>query len=297
MLQVIVSGLVIGSIYALIAQGYYITNITTGRINFGQGDFLMLGSLLGLTLATGALPGLRAEFGFQLPYWLNVALTLLALAACGLLLERVAVTPLRKYLSIGAIMGTIAVATMLRNLAILLWGRDVLRVPSPFGEGLVRFGGAAVSKHEIFVIVAALGAMALVYFFLKRTIVGKALMAVAHNRDAAYLMGIDVDRMTSLAFILSSMLAGLGGLLVGPITFSSAYLGAILGLKAFAAAIVGGLDDPLGILAGGLLLGVAEQAMGEWQTAYKDASAFVLILLILTFRPNGLFGRALKEKY
>lgn len=300
MLQAILSGIVIGSIYALIAQGYYITSITTGRINFGQGDFLMLGALTGLFLITGQLPGLKANLGLHLPWWAAALVTLAALALLGLVLERTAVTPLRRYLDIGAIMGTIAVAIMLRNAAILLWGRDVLTMPSPFGEGMIRIGDAGITRHEAFVVVAALGAMGLVYLFLKRTIVGKALMAVAHNRDAAFLMGIDADRMTSLAFILSSMLAGLGGLLIGPITYASAYLGAILGLKAFAAAIVGGLDNPAGILVGGLVLGVAEQLVSYLQSDlsnFKDAAAFVLILAVLAIRPSGLFGRALKEKY
>ena len=296
MLQALISGIVMGSIYALIAQGYYITSITTGRINFGQGDFLMMGSLFGLFFMTGSLPALRVSTGLGVNYFASLVLTLALLGLFGLILERVAVTPLRRYLAIGSIMGTIAVAIMLRNVAMLLWGRDVLPVPSPFGQKYLYFGAAGISVHEIFVIGASFLAMAGVYLFLKRTILGKAFMAVAHNRDAAALMGIDVDRTTSLAFILASMLAGLGGMLVGPITFASPYLGAILGLKAFAAAIVGGLEDPLGILVGGLLLGVAEQAVSLWNSAATDGVAFLLILLILAFRPTGLFGRALTEK-
>lgn len=296
MLQALISGLVMGSIYALIAQGYYITSITTGRINFGQGDFLMMGSLWGLFFITGRLPGLRLDLGFELPYFAALVLSVLLIGLFGLILERVAVTPLRRYLAIGSIMGTIAVAIMLRNVATLLWGRDVLPVPSPFGSKYLYFGAAGVSVHEIFVLITSLLAMGLVYLFLKRTILGKAFMAVAHNRDAAALMGIDVGRMTSLAFILASMLAGLGGMLVAPITFASPYLGAILGLKAFAAAIVGGLDDPLGILLGGMVLGIAEQLFSLWNSAAQDGVAFILILVILSFRPTGLLGRTLAEK-
>jgi branched-chain amino acid transport system permease protein len=295
-LQALISGIVMGSIYALIAQGYYITHITTGRINFGQGDFLMMGSLFGLFFMTGKLPAIRLSTSFGANYFVALILALALLGLFGLILERVAVTPLRRYLAIGSIMGTIAVAIMLRNVAMLLWGRDVLPVPSPFGQKYIYIGSAGISVHELFIIVASFLAMAGIYFFLKRTILGKAFMAVAHNRDAAALMGIDVDRTTSLAFILASMLAGLGGMLVAPITFASPYLGAILGLKAFSAAIVGGLEDPLGILVGGLLLGVGEQILSLWTSAAKDGVAFVLILLILAFRPTGLFGRALTEK-
>lgn len=296
MLQALISGLVMGSIYALIAQGYYITSITTGRINFGQGDFLMMGSLWGLFFMTGKLPALRVDAGFTLPYFAALVLSVALIGLFGLILERVAVTPLRRYLAIGAIMGTIAVAIMLRNLATLLWGRDVLPVPSPFGSTYVYLAGAGVSVHELFILAASLGAMALCYLFLKRTILGKAFLAVAHNRDAAALMGIDVDRTTSLAFILASMLAGLGGMLVAPVTFASPYLGAILGLKAFAAAIVGGLEDPFGILLGGMILGVGEQVFALWNSAAQDGVAFILILAILAFRPTGLLGRTLTEK-
>lgn len=296
MLQALLSGTVMGAVYALIAQGYYITSITTGRINFGQGDFLMMGSLIGLFFMTGKLPAFRFDGGFGLGYAGSLVLTLAVLGLFGLVLERVAVTPLRRYLAVGSIMGTIAVAIMLRNVAILLWGRDVLPVPSPFGSKYIYIGSAGISVHEVFVIVASFLAMAAMYLFLKRTIAGKAFMAVAHNRDAASLMGIDVSRMTSLAFILASMLAGLGGMLVGPLTFASPYLGAILGLKAFAAAIVGGLEDPFGILVGGLLLGIGEQVFSLWNSAAQDGVAFVAILLVLALRPRGLFGRALTEK-
>jgi branched-chain amino acid transport system permease protein len=255
-----------------------------------------MGSLWGAFFISGRLPGVRLNAGFELPYFVALILSVLLIGLFCLVLERVAVTPLRRYLAIGAIMGTIAVAIMLRNLATLLWGRDVLPVPSPFGSKYFYIGGAGVSAHELFVLLASLLAMELVYVFLKRTILGKAFMAVAHNRDAAALMGIDVDRMTSLAFILSSLLAGLGGMLVGPITFASPYLGAILGLKAFAAAIVGGLEDPLGILIGGIILGVGEQFFALWNSAAQDGVAFILILAILAFRPTGLFGRTLTEK-
>jgi branched-chain amino acid transport system permease protein len=296
MLQAVISGLVMGSIYALIAQGYYMTAITTGRINFGQGDFLMMGSMVGLFFLTGRLPGLMVDTGIQLPWFVSVLLSLAVIGLLGLLLERVAITPLRRMLSVGAIMGTIAVAIMLRNVAILLYGRDVLPVPSPFGSKYLYFAGVGVSAHELFVMLVSLAAMGALLFFLQRSLLGRALRAVAHNREAAALMGINVDRMTGLAFILASVLAALGGMLVTPITFASAYLGSILGLKAFAAAIVGGLEDPVGILVGGLLLGVAEQLFGRWNSALQDGAAFILILLILVLRPAGLFGRALREK-
>ncbi|HLO01734.1 MAG TPA: branched-chain amino acid ABC transporter permease [Symbiobacteriaceae bacterium] len=296
MLQAIISGLVMGSIYALIAQGYYITSITTGRINFGQGDFLMMGSMAGLFFLTGKLPGLLVDVGIKLPWFVSLLLALAVIGCLGYLLERIAVRPLRRMMAVGAIMGTIAVAIMLRNVAILLYGRDVLPVPSPFGTKYLHFLGAGVSAHEIFVIIISLLAMGGLWLFLQRSILGRALRAVAHNREAAALMGIDVDRMTSLAFVLASVLAGLGGMLVTPITFASAYLGSILGLKAFAAAIIGGLEDPAGILVGGILLGVAEQLFGRWNSAAQDAAAFVFILLILVVRPAGLFGRAVREK-
>jgi branched-chain amino acid transport system permease protein len=295
LLQAVVSGFILGSIYAIIAQGYYITYVTTRTLNFGQGDFLMVGALLGLT-SLGAL--MTSGINVFLALLLTLAVTCLVMGLLGWGLERIAIRPLQNnFISISWILSTVAVSMMFRNLAMLVWGRNVIPFPSPFGSGVLRFGGVGIAKHEIFIAVCALVIMGCLFIFLKKSLLGKALAAVACNPEAAALMGINPRAMAILAFALSSALAGIGGILVGPITNTAFFMGATLGLKAFAAAIIGGLDNPVGILIGGLLLGVLEQVFALGSSAYKDASAFVLILIVLIFMPQGLFGKKVKEKF
>lgn len=286
-LQAIISGIVLGSIYALVAQGYYVTYITTNTMNFGQGDFLMLGAMIGLgvVLSGGS-------------WWLGLAAAVGMVALAGVVLEQVAIRPLRHFFSIGWILSTVAVSMIVRNIALLRWGRNPMFFPSPFGSSVIRLSDrVGVLPHEIFVAVASLFTMALLFLFLRRTILGKALAAVAWNRDAASLMGINPRLMAVFAFALSSALAGLGGVLVGPITQTSFTMGLALGLRAFAAAIVGGLENPAGILVGGLLIGVVEQVTASLQSAWKDVAPFLLILLVLAVSPSGIFGRRLREKF
>src|SRR6266478_5254869 len=215
--QALISGLGIGSIYALIAQGYYVTFITTGALNFGQGEFLMMGALFGLT----------CYVTLGLPY----------------------------ALSLSWVLSTVAISIILKNAAVNIWGPEQIKFPSPFGDTVLRFGPAGIFPQELFIIVAAIGTVLLVQVFLKRALLGKALMAVAHNRNAAAVMGINVQRMVVLAFVISGALAGLGGILIAPVTFAWAYMGTVPGIKAFAAAIFGGLENPVGILVGGLVIG------------------------------------------
>ncbi len=143
---------------------------------------------------------------------------------------------------------------------------------------------------------AAIGTVLLVQVFLKRALLGKALMAVAHNRNAAAVMGINVQRMVVLAFVISSALAGLGGILIAPVTFAWAYMGTVPGIKAFAAAIFGGLENPVGILVGGLVIGLLEQFFGIINSNLKEGITFLVILLILAVRPTGLMGKKDIEK-
>lgn len=287
MIQAVISGLVLGSIYALIAQGYYITYITTNTLNFGQGEFLMFGAMFGLALV-----------GSGLSFWVAVPVVMALVAAMGLGLELVAIRPLRHFASISWVLSTVAVSIILKNTAMLVWGRNVMLFQSPFGDQVLRLGeSVGIYPHEVFVIAISAAVMGLLFLFLRRSILGKALMAVAYNRDAAALMGINPRSMAMFAYALSSALAGLGGLLVGPITFTSFHMGAVLGLKAFAAAIVGGLENPVGILVGGLLIGLVEQVVALNYSGWKDASAFVLILAVLAIAPQGLLGKRLREKF
>jgi len=286
-LQALISGLVLGSIYALIAQGYYVTYITTNTMNFGQGDFLMLGAMVALGLITSGMS-----------WWIGLAAAVVVAGVAGIALEYVAIKPLRHFVSIGWILSTVAVSMVVRNVALLKWGRNPMLFPSPFGTTVLRLTNrVGVLPHEIFVVIASALTMGLLFLFLRRTIIGKALAAVAWNRDAASLMGINPRVMAVFAYMLSSVLAGLGGVLVGPITQMSFTMGLGLGMRAFAAAIIGGLENPAGILVGGLLIGVVEQVTAGIRSEWKDITPFLLILLVLAVSPSGIFGRRLREKF
>ncbi len=285
--QALVSGLSVGSVYALIAQGYYVTFITTGALNFGQGEFLMIGALFGLT----------CYVTLGLPYAVAIGGSVVLVGLMGVGLERAAIRPvLRHALSLSWVLSTVAVSIILKNAAVNLWGPEQIKFPSPFGDVVLRIGPAGIFPQELFIIVAAIGTVLLVQFFLKRAVLGKALTAVAHNRNAAAVMGINVQRMIVLAFVISSALAGLGGILIAPITFAWAYMGTVPGIKAFAAAIFGGLENPIGILVGGLVIGLLEQFFGVINSNLKEGVTFLFILLILALRPTGLMGKKEVEK-
>jgi branched-chain amino acid transport system permease protein len=295
--QAIASGLVYGSIYALIAQGYYVTFSTTETLNFAQGDFLMIGGMLAFTVL-----GLLVLVGVPLVLALVVALAMipLVLATMGGIVERVAVRPLRRAFSLGWILSTVGVAVILRNVSEVIWGREQKAVPSVFGDNAVRvnlgifqFG---ILPQEVFILVASMATMAAVLFFLKRSLLGKAMAAVALNPAAAGLMGINVRFVVVLAYVISSILAGLAGLLVAPVLFAHALMGVLPGLKAFAVAIIGGLGNPFGILIAGLLLGVVEFVVAIFNASLRDAVTFFLLIVILAWKPLGLFERARGEK-
>ena len=280
--QALISGLSVGSIYALIAEGYYITYITTGALNFGQGEFLMVGALFGLT----------CYVTLGLPYAIAIVGAVVIVALMGAALERVAIRPVMRHaLSLSWVLSTVAISIILKNAAVHLWGPEQITFPSPFGVSVIRIGPAGIFPQELFIIAAAIGTVIAVQIFLKRAVLGKALMAVAFNRNAAAVMGINVKRMVVLAFVLSSALAGLGGILIAPITFAWAYMGTVPGIKAFAAAIFGGLENPIGILIGGLAIGLLEQVFGIINSNMKEGITFLAVLVILAIRPSGLMGR------
>ncbi|MHA6260415.1 branched-chain amino acid ABC transporter permease [Sporosarcina sp. CAU 1771] len=293
-LKALINGLVYGSVYAIIAQGYYITFITTKTLNFGQGDFVMLGSLIGLStfMTITTLGG-----GVWIAFIGSLLLVIVILGICGWGLEQVAIRPLKSWHSIGWILSTVAVSMIVRNVAMLIWGRDVLMAHSPFGRAILDLGILKIRYHDIFVLVSAAVIMLLLFVFLKKSLFGKALEAVAFNKDAASLMGINPRLMASIAFIIAGVLAGVGGVLVGPMVHPGAFIGLFLGLKAFAVAIIGGIENPRGIFIGGLLLGVIENLFTLVSTSMKEAAAFFLILVVLAVFPQGLFGKRVKEKF
>ncbi len=287
LLQLVVSGVALGMIYATIAFGYQLTFATSGTLNFGQGEALMLGAMVGLTLVL-----------IGVPYLIIIPIVLVFGLIQGFVVERLAIRPAMKIKSeFGWIMSTIALGIIFRNMAENIWGRDDLKFPSPVSETPLQFGAARVLPMEIIVVVGALAMMAAVEFFNRRSIYGKAVIATSNDRDAAGLMGINTSLMISLSYAMSSMTAAFAGILVAPVTLTGASMGAVLALKAFAVAIIGGLDSAIGAIVGGLLLGVVETLTGYYvSTGYKDVPGLVLLLIVLALKPAGLFGKTAIKK-
>jgi branched-chain amino acid transport system permease protein len=285
--QLIFSGIALGMIYAVIAFGYQLTFATSDTLNFGQGDALMLGALVGLTLV-----------GLGVNYWLMIPIVCLFGAIQGAVVERIGVRPALKIKSeFGWIMSTIALGIIFKNVAENVWGHDDLKFPSPLPEAPLKFLGANVLPMEILVVVGAVLMMAAVEVFNRKTIWGKAVVATFNDRDAARLMGINTSLVITFSYALSSMSAALAGVLIAPLTLTGSTMGAVLGLKAFAVAIIGGLTSGMGIILGGIILGIAEKTTGYYlSTGYQDVPGLVLLLIVLAVKPAGLFGKAAIKK-
>ena len=284
--QLLVSGIAVGMIYGVIAFGYQLTFATSKTLNFGQGESLMLGALVGLTVAS------------FVGYWAMLPVVLAFGLLQGAVVERLGVRQAMKMKSeSGWIMATIALGIIFRNLAENVWGRDDLKFPSPIGEVPASFMGVRVLPMEIAMVFGALALMLAVELFNRRSIFGKAVVATSNDRDAAGLMGINTGVVITFSYALSAMVAALAGVLVAPVTLTGAQMGAALGLKAFAVAIIGGLNSGLGVVVGGLILGITENLTGYYiSTGYKDVPGLVLLLLVLTFKPSGLFGKKTIKK-
>ncbi len=284
--QLIVSGIAVGMIYGVIAFGYQLTFATSKTLNFGQGEALMLGSLVGLSAT------------YLVGYWAMLPIVLAFGLMQGVVVEWLGVRQaIRMKSESGWIMATIALGIIFKNLAENIWGRDALKFPSPLPEQALDVGGVRVQPMELAIVVGALLLMLAVELFNRRTVFGKAVVATANDRDAAGLMGINTGRVITFSYALSSMTAAFAGVLIAPITLTGPQMGAVLGLKAFAVAIIGGLNSGFGVIVGGLLLGVIETLTGFYiSTGYKDVPGLILLLLVLSLKPSGLFGKKTIKK-
>ena len=295
LLQLLVSGLAVGMVYGVIAFGYQLTFATSKTLNFGQGEALMLGALVGLTTVNFLI---GAALGSFWAYLLMLPVVLLFGALQGAVVEWLGVRQaLRTRSDAGWIMATIALGIIFRNLAENIWGRDALKFPSPLPEQSLAVGEIRIQPMEIAIVLGAIAMMLAVEFFNRRTVYGKAVIATANDREAAGLMGINTGRVITFSYALSSMTAAFAGVLVAPVTLTGPTMGAVLGLKAFAVAIIGGLSSGLGVVVGGLILGIVETLTGYYvSSGYKDVPGLVLLLLILSVKPAGLFGTAAIKK-
>lgn len=284
LLQYIVSGLTLGSIYGMIALGFTLIHNATGIVNFAQGEFVTFGALIAISGSEAGLPMPLAVLGAV------VAVTLVGAA-----LERAAIRPARNSSVITLIIITIGASILLRGVAMWLWAPDPLPMRHFTGETPIRVGDVSVLPQHLWIIGIVLVTMMALRLLAEKTQVGKAMRACAMNREAAQLMGIPVERMVCLSFALSGTLGGLAGAIIAPLAMGQYNMGIMLGLKGFAGAILGGMGNPLGAVLGGTLLGVLE-SLGAglsppgW-SGYKDAIAFAIMLIVLLAKPTGLLGR------
>jgi len=282
LLQSLFSGLTVGAIYALVALGFGIIYNASRVINFAQGEFVMIGGMAAAVFVDAGLPLPLSVVG-------AVGLGMLV----GLLLEKLAVEPARGAPVVTLIIITIGASILLRGLAALVWDKKIRPLPAFSGDAPLVIGGATLLPQTLWVLGTTLAAVVALWWFFNRTLSGKAMLAVSHNRLAATLMGISVRRVLLVSFGLSAALGALAGVLIAPISFTAWDVGVMLGLKGFAAAMLGGIGSGPGAIAGGLALGLIEAlGAGYLSSAYKDVFAFIVLLAALVFLPNGFAGGA-----
>jgi branched-chain amino acid transport system permease protein len=286
--QTIMSGIVVGSIYALVALGFVVVYRSVAMFNFAQTEYYTLGGMLFSTLLSQ----------YHVPLAFAILLTMAAAAAVGVLTERFA---FRRLLLIGArpanlIIVSLALAVVLRSIILLLWGTDARSVAT-LGNEPIAIAGLLVTRQQIFIVVSTVVVVAALQLFMHRTRLGLGLRATASNRTMAGLMGIPLTSMLALSFALSAGVGALGGILVAPIVLAQYSMGQAILVKAFAAAILGGLSNIQGVIVGGLVIGLAENLAGAYfSSAYKDVIAFAVLLVVLAVRPSGILGGRSEEK-
>jgi branched-chain amino acid transport system permease protein len=285
-LQMAVSGALMGLVYALIAYGFQLTFATSKSINFGQGELVMLSAFISLTL-----------LNFGLPYWLMVPAGLLCGVLLGLVVERVAVRLALEQKSEGWILMTIIVGLFGFSAAENIWGRDDHPFPTPISSDALQFFGINVTPVELSVAIGVLSVMGLIELFKRKTLWGKAFEAVSADRDAAELMGISAKRTIMLSYGLSGMVAAMAGILVSPITTVGPTMASALILKAFAVAVVAGLESGFGVVLIGLFLGALESLASFYiGSGWREAPGLILLIMALAMKPNGVFGKATIRK-
>ncbi len=287
-IQLVISGLAQGCIYGLIALGFVLIYKATETVNFAQGELLMI----------GAFAGLFASTVLGLPYWLALVAAMIATAIVGFGLERVVLRPILGQSAVSIVMVTIGIGYMARGLITMLpvVGTDTHTLPVPFRGEVFRVGGLVISAEHIVIILTTIVLCGILAALFRYTKVGIAMQAMSQNQLAAYYMGIPVKRLSSLVWAIAAAVAAIAGILLAPLTFIHANMG-LIGIKAFPAAVIGGFTSLPGAIVGGLIIGVVEQLAGFYlMEGFKDAAPFIVVLAMLIFKPNGLFGERLAKK-
>lgn len=287
-IQQLINGISLGSIYALIALGYTMVYGIIKLINFAHGDVFMVGAFIGF----------YAIAGWGLDFFSALILSMAVCAVFGVLIERIAYKRLRNATRIAALITAIGVSLLIEYGVIYLRGPQLESYPNVFANKSFDFFGAQISSQSLLILSVSVVLMIILQFIVHKTKIGKAMRAVSHDVDAARLMGINVDNTISATFAIGSALAGAAGVIFGMYyTKIDPLMGIIPGLKAFVAAVLGGIGIIPGAMVGGLVLGVVETVVSALgYSLWRDAAAFIILILILIFRPSGIFGKNTREK-
>ena len=288
LLQLVISGIAQGCIYGLIALGFVLIYKATETVSFAQGELMMLG-------AFGVLAAMTF-FGF--PYWLSVLSTLAGMALFGVLLERLVIRPILGQPAFSVVMLTIGIGYMMRGLITMIptIGTETHTLPVPYKDQVWNTAGLVLNVEQMMVIAVTAVLCVLLYLLFRYSKLGIAMQAASQNQLAAYYMGIPVKQLNGVAWGLASAVAAVAGLLLAPITFVHANMG-FIGLKAMPAAVVGGFGSLPGAIVGGLTIGIVESLSGFYlPDGFKDTAAYVVVLVMLVVKPNGLFGEKLRKK-
>jgi branched-chain amino acid transport system permease protein len=282
-LQYLINGLVKGSIYVLPAIGVSMIFGMLQIINFAQGEIYMLGAVVAFVVVST----------YGQPYLVGLLVAMLVMAGFGLLFERLVIRPMVRAGLLNIVIATLSAAMVLENCALQFWSADPKVLPSPFMVQLYSVGSLTFSAQQILMLLVSIVLTGLTHLFVSRSRLGWAITAVSQDADAASLMGIEINKVIGLTFVAGSALAAIGGVLIGPMVLVYASMGRITGLKVIAAVIFGGAGSVPGAFVGGITLGVLESLIsGYVSTVYKDAAAFLMVILVLLIRPTGLFGKA-----
>jgi branched-chain amino acid transport system permease protein len=286
-LQLLFTGIGVGSIYALVALGFVLIYRATNVVNFAQGDFAMLGAF--------AMIVLTVDLGW--PYWLSILITLAALVLFGALFNLGVYYPLRNRSFLPVIISTIGASILLENGVLVAYGPQPQSLPGLFASQGFNIGDVFFDSQYLVILAVTIVMVTFQYMFFERTLIGKKMQATSQDKEMASLLGIPVALMIMLTFAYSAVLGGLAGILVAPVIFVSVGMASSIALKAFAASIIGGFGDVTGAIVGGLALGVIETFGAAYiSVPYKDGFAFLMLFVFLLFRPQGIFGERIAEK-
>lgn len=280
LLQQIVNGIAMGSIYALVAVGFVLIYKATDVINFAQGDIMMFGAFVAFTFVNV----------LHVPFLMAILLTLAVMAFLGKLIERVVLRPLVGEPVLSMLMITIGLGIIIRSVAGMMWGYDTYSFESGMRDIPVRFGALALSSVSLWIIGITVVMIAALFYFFNKTRMGISMEATSKNQLAAYLMGIGVKKVFSNIWALSAVVAAVGGILLAPIHFLNYNMG-FIGLKAFPAAVLGGFGSIPGAIIGGIIIGICESLAGIYlPSEFKDIFAYIILIAVLVIRPQGIFG-------